>query len=398
MFLEKISLKQFRNYKSAELSFSSPVTFFFGQNGAGKTALLEAMYCALRGQSFLSSIQAQFIQKGEKKTQISLFLREEEGKSQIQSSFSLENSFLKKELLYCGKKVRNSSLFKRFPCFVFTEASLKCIRQSSYERREFIESLFYTDEQLKAKKEFYQILNQKKQLLKNYKKDLIKEKDFKELFSIINLAFLEKSKKISMARWDILSQWYQFLPEISQAFFNSKPELSFSYRIKEKLPVELTFNSTERKLEQDKDDQSLDVQQKRESQKQNFFKYLEKDLFDKAELEMQTGLLLSGPQKHEILFLFNNEDSRSFCSKGQQRAYVLSLFLSHLKSIPQAFLFLDDVLLELDESVQINFLQLLEKNHCQIFVTNCKMMPLKIKNSSSFYIEKGTARELKDRN
>jgi len=70
MFLEKLSLAQFRNYERAELSFSSPITFFVGENGSGKTSLLEAIYCALRGQSFHSFAPAQFIKKGEKESKI----------------------------------------------------------------------------------------------------------------------------------------------------------------------------------------------------------------------------------------------------------------------------------------------------------------------------------------
>ena len=379
MFLEKLSLQKFRNYNQADLIFSSPITFFIGKNGSGKTSLLEAIYCALRGQSFHSFVQSQFIKKGEKTAKISLFLKEKEGSSQVQSSFFLKDFSMQKEHLYCGKKVRSSFFLKKFPCFVFTEASLKCIRQGPYERRDFIESLFYTDDQLRSKREFYQVFKQKKQLLKNYKKELIKDKDFFSLFSVMNQTFLEKSKNIVQSRLEILNQIFKFLPTVSQSFLNSITQLSFSYQIKENVfkQESQTYNK------------NTEQNQELEGQKLSICKALEEDLKEKKQLEIQTGLLLSGPQKHEILFLFEGEDSRSFCSKGQQRAYILSLLLSHLKSIPQAFLFLDDVLLELDESVQEKFLHFLEKNHCQVFLTNSNMIPFKVKNSSFFYIERG---------
>ena len=445
MFLEKLNLKQFRNYSEAELSFSSPLTFFVGQNGSGKTSLLEAIYCALRGQSFHSFVQTQFIKKGEKSARIELFLKEKEGNSQIQSSFFLNDFSLRKELLYCGKKVRSSLFSKKFPCFIFTEASLKCLRQGSHERRDFIESLFYTEEQLRAKKEFYQVLKQKKQLLKNYKKELIKEKDFLALFSVMNKTFLEKSKKIVQARLEILNQIFKFLPEVSHDFLNSKTKLGFSYKIREsslkdsfryqEVPfggrskpeqkikeIVETIKNPKREMIEQENEKPIKISQKefrtlnkiskeqilleqnhikdefreQESARQSLFKSIELDLEEKRQIEIQSGMTLSGPQTHEILFLFQGEDSRFFCSKGQQRAYILSLLLSHLKSIPQAFLFLDDVLLELDESVQKRFLQLLEKNHCQIFLTTCNIIPFEVKKSDSFYIEKGQIRKLKN--
>lgn len=437
MFLEKLSLRQFRNYNQADLDISSPITFFIGKNGSGKTSILEAIYCALRGQSFHSFVQTQFIKKGEKQSKISLFLREIEGQSQIQSFFSLkENNSLQKEHFYCGKKVRSSFFIKKYPCFVFTESSLKCIRQGPNERRDFIESLFYTKEHLRVKKEFYQVLKQKRQLLRNYKKGLLTEKNFLSLFHILNQTFLEKSKKIVQARLEILNEIFKFLPHISSSFFSAEPHLGFSYKIQDnssKRSISFQSNFLEKQKKKEKEHQTeiskeslkavnsrkqteplrrqdgieqesserafLEesfIGQEIERQTLDFYKSLELDLKEKEQLEIQLGAPLSGPQKHELVFLFNEEDSRSFCSKGQQRAYILSLLLSHLKSIPKAFLFLDDVLLELDKSVQEKFLHLLEKNHCQIFLTNCNIVSFKVKRSSFVYIEKGQIKKLSE--
>lgn len=385
MFIKKLCLSKFRNYEQAELSFSSPVTFFLGKNGSGKTSLLEAIYCAFRGQSFHSFVSSEFIKKGEKESKIRLEIKEKEGDSEIQSSFFFKDISLKKEHFYCGKKVACSFFLKKFPCFVFTESSLKCIRQGSQERRDFVESFFWTEEQLQSKKEFYKILKQKRKLLKDYKKELVKEKDFYPLFDAINLAFLEKSKKITKIRLDILKQIYGPLQSICPSFFNSPPSLDFSYQIKEAPGRQPPFQS-----------QSLQSQDSLNSEKESFLllESIERDLKKKKALEIQYGLPLSGPQKHEILFFFNGEDSRSFCSKGQQRSYILSLLLSHLKSAPQAFLFLDDALLELDEGVQKKFLHFLKKIHCQTFLTNSNIIPFTVEKSCFFHIEKGHIKKL----
>ena len=361
MFLKKISLTNFRNYTKAQLKFSSNLNIFIGENGGGKTSLLEAIYCGLRGRSFHPFIQDQFIQKNENKAQVLLFLKEEHGFSDIQASFFSKGS-LRKELVYCGKKATRSFFLKKFPCFIFTEASLKCIRQGPVERRAFIEEFFYSDEQIKIKEDFYRVLRQKKQLLKNYKKSLIGRREFFKLFSAINQKFLEKSYEIILIRLQILNHIFQSADQMSSFFFKSEPVLSFSYQIKENQEIKA---------------------------KDDFFSFLKQDMESKKDREVEAGIPLSGPQKHDILFLFNGEDSRVFCSKGQQRGYILSLLIGYLQSVPQAFLFLDDALMELDEKIQEKFLRLLEKSHCQVFLTNSNMLSFNIQKTSFFYVKKG---------
>ena len=365
MFLKKISLTNFRNYKKAQLDFSSNLNIFIGENGEGKTSLLEAIYCGLRGRSFHSFIQDQFIQKNENKAQVLLFLKEEHGFSDIQASF-FSNGSLKKELIYCGKKAPNSFFLKKFPCFVFTESSLKCIRQGSVERRAFIEDFFYSDEQLKIKEEFYRVLKQKKQLLKNYKKALIGGRGFFRLFSAINQKFLERSYEMVLVRLQILNHIFKSASQISSFFFKSEPSLNFSYQIKENQEIK---------------------------SRDDFFPFLKQEIEAEKDREAEAGIPLSGPQKHDILFLFNGGDSRVFCSKGQQRSYILSLLIGYLQSVPQAFLFLDDVLMELDEKIQEKFLRLLEKSHCQVFLTNSNMLSFNIQKNSFFYVKKGQIKQ-----
>ena len=360
MFLKNLVLTQFRNYSELSLDFSSKINFFYGGNGQGKSSLLEAIYCALNGKSFLSCVHTEFVQKGRQKTRLRLSLEEEEGLSWLESLFYWKEPHFKKDHFYCGKKVSSSFLSQKFPCFVFTEASLKCIRQGPSERRSFVEEFFSSKEDIQTKKKFEQILNQKKQLLKNYKKALINKEDFLKLLSINNRSFLRQSCDLVQARLRVLESLFYERDSIS--FFHSpETRLEYSYRISSDLMLD----------------------------KELIFSLLEKDLLSKTPREIEAGIPLSGPQKHDIRFLFNGEDSRTFCSKGQQRAYILSLLLGYIQKLPKAFLFLDDVLLELDDSIQKKILNFLEKSHCQIFLTNCKITPCFIKKASVFKVQEG---------
>ena len=368
MFLKKAELFQFRNYEYLSLDLSQFINIFVGENGAGKSSFLEALYCALRGKSFHSFVSGQFIQKNKKSSKVCLTLKEEEGFSNLEADFFLSDFRLKSEILYCGKKKKPAFLIDRFPCFVFTESSLKCIRQGPGERRNFVEGCFFSSQQNQAKNSFDKLLKQKNQLLKNYKKDLILKADFLSFLETLNKSFLKASYDLVQARLETLDRLYSALPDITAYFFKEpKPFLSFRY-----------LTEGNKALKKDSDILSL----------------LKEELDKRTRQEIQAGVSLSGPHRHEISFLFNKEDSRSFCSKGQQRSYVLSLFLSHIKAFPQAFLFLDDVLLELDEGIQKKFLSFLEKKNCQIFLTNCKIISFNTEKMSLFYVKEGRIKRI----
>ena len=359
MFLKKLLLSHFRNYSNLSLDLSSRINFFYGENGQGKSSLLEAIYCALKGKSFLSGVQSEFIKKGSEQASIRLFLQEEEGDSCLESQFFWQDNRFKKKQSYCGKKLSPSFLSQKLPCFVFTEHSLKCIRQGPSERRNFVEEFFSSKEDLKNKRAFEQILRQKKQLLKNYKQALISSEDFHKLLSVTNQVFLKRSYDLVQSRLNILEELFA---SKTSFFKSSDTQLEYSYKI----AGEGFFDRADLLL------------------------VLEKELLSKQDQEIRAGVLLSGPQKHDIQFLFNGEDSRTFCSKGQQRAYILSLFLGYIKKLPKAFLLLDDVLLELDERTQENFLNFLEKSHCQIFLTNCKITTHFNQTAGVFRVQEGT--------
>src|SRR6187402_3569255 len=61
MYIEKISLLNFKNYVELELSFSSQINLLAGLNGSGKTNLLDAIYCLCLTKSFLGSTDQQMI-------------------------------------------------------------------------------------------------------------------------------------------------------------------------------------------------------------------------------------------------------------------------------------------------------------------------------------------------
>ena len=61
MHIDKIKINNFKNYNSAEISFSSKINFLYGKNGAGKTNLLDAIYYLSYGKSMINSFDLENI-------------------------------------------------------------------------------------------------------------------------------------------------------------------------------------------------------------------------------------------------------------------------------------------------------------------------------------------------
>ena len=62
---DRIFLQNFRNHRETEISFSRNLTIFCGENGAGKTSILEAIYALFFGKSFRAKKREDFIKFNE---------------------------------------------------------------------------------------------------------------------------------------------------------------------------------------------------------------------------------------------------------------------------------------------------------------------------------------------
>ena len=97
MYIKDLCLIQFKNYEEAQLNFSSNINCFVGNNGSGKTNLLDAIYYMCFCKSYFNSIDTQNI-NFEK-----LF-------------FTIEGTFDRKDQedkVFCGVKRGQKKVFKR---------------------------------------------------------------------------------------------------------------------------------------------------------------------------------------------------------------------------------------------------------------------------------------------
>ena len=113
--------------------------------------------------------------------------------------------------------------------------------------------------------------------------------------------------------------------------------------------------------------------------------------------EIQSGGSLVGPQKHDVIFLYDGNDSRFYCSQGQQRSIILAFKMAQIVYHQRVHgyypvLLLDDVLSELDLGKQESLISTLNQTETQTFVSTTDVSlisKLSMSNSRVFNIKNG---------
>ena len=354
----------FRNYK--EFSFSpEKFNIFYGLNGQGKTSLLEALFTGLRGKSFRPYTSFDFIQSEQNQASVHLRIREEKGEAVIISSF--QRCETKGSFIYCGKKTTRSFLEKQFPILVFTVEKIDVIKRDAGQRRNLIDEMLSFHGKKYALQRYKHSLQQKKALLSAYQKGNYSLNEARELLSVLNETFLQRAVELMKERLSLLNDLFRHVKTVAETLFSPPtPQLSFLYHI------------SHSSIKTAKEGEHL----------------LRDNLNEKMDIELKSGHSLVGPHRQDIKFLFNDQDSRTFCSQGQQRLFILSLIASQINPLNPPLLFLDDVLSELDDKAQHRLLSFLKKTEAQVFLTSCKKVPCTTKKISFFSIKNGTINPL----
>ena len=113
--------------------------------------------------------------------------------------------------------------------------------------------------------------------------------------------------------------------------------------------------------------------------------------------EIKSGVSLVGPQKHDVIFLYSGNDSRFYCSQGQQRSIILAYKMAQIVYHQRIhgfypLLLLDDVLSELDLLKQESLISTLNQTETQTFVTTTDVLllsKLSMNRASVFKIQNG---------
>lgn len=366
MFLKKLELLNFRNYKTCSIDFPANKTILVGKNAQGKTNILEAIYYLATLSSFRVSSDSELIHWGESSAKIKADIVKNESNINLDVFISPPNQ---KVLKINGlKKSRYSQFLGNLLVVNFGISDLLLLRGTPSDRRGWINNAIsqlypiYNERLSKYNK----IRTQRNNLLKEFKGNIYPTQAQKDNLSVWD-------DQIIIAGSNLIHLRQKYLKEINKIAHKKHKHISIGEE-----NLLLKYNST---ITGDFDAEKDEI-----IQADKIAEIYTEILKEKHKEEIIRAQTVIGPHRDDISFFINNIDAKSFASQGQQRTIVLALKLAELDFIQNIvgeypLLLLDDVLAELDQ-VRQNFLLDSIKEDVQTIITT-----VDISNFESPYLE-----------
>lgn len=369
MRLSSLEIRNYRNIEECSLVLSPRLNIFIGDNGQGKTNFLESVHILLQGESFRYGVNSTLIQFNKSQSVLNTLIHNNDLDYRVQMLISSA----KKEILLNGKKTTKLEKYLP-PVVLFSPESLSIIKESSDERRQLIDSVIRSiyKNGINVLNDFKKALRTRNKILKDYRDEKVSREMTLQTLESINPSYFKLATELTCLRINSLNEIKNdveiYLKKIDQ---KNNVEFNFEYIISDQKVIE---NSLE-----------------------NIHKILQKRAQELASAELASGITLVGPQKHDVIFLYNGNDSRFFCSQGQQRSIILAFKMAQIVYHQRVhgfypILLLDDVLSELDQGKQAALILALNEIQTQTFLTTTDVDVLKKLNmdqSQIFRVREG---------
>lgn len=369
MFLYQ-TFYNFRNLKNDTIDLSSREVYFVGENGQGKSNLLESLYYSAYGTSFRTHNESQIIKNGEKAFSVnSMFKKSDDDMQKITLVF--ENG--KKRIDKNGKRIQDrKELINTIPCILFCHDDMKFAIGEPECRRFFIDQslTLYDNLYIDDIRNYKKILKSRNLILKNHQYDLLET--FDSQLAYYGLIIQEKRKKAIFQFNEIFGKIFYEVTGIEGVKIVYEP--SWKEIITEKLT----------------DDNKI-ITEKNFPSSQDIINLL----LSRQELDKRFETSMSGPHRDKINFIKDKVLFVPTASTGQRR--LLSLILRIAQSIYytrvtglKPVLLMDDVLLELDPDKRAKINSLLPEYE-QLFCTFLPGEPYEryMKDTTKVYNIKG---------
>lgn len=337
MYIQELSIVNFKNIEHAEFKFTEGLNCFIGNNGAGKTNLMDAIYYLSFCKSFLNSVDAQNI-------------RFDQDFFMIQGKYTrLESD----EVVYCGlkrnqKKVvkRNQKEYKKLsehigliPLIVVTPSDTNLITGGSEERRRFVDAVIsqYDAVYLESLIRYNRALQQRNNLLKQF---ALHNNFQQETIEVWDDQLVKYGKQIFTVRKEFIQKLQPIFQKYYELISGGKEVVGL-------------------KLESDLNEGDFDLLLKDSQGKDRMFQYTTR-----------------GIHKDDFEFELAGYPIRKFGSQGQKKTYLVSLKLAQFDFMKEIsgmtpILLLDDIFDKLDKNRVEQIVKLVADDHFgQIFITD----------------------------
>lgn len=337
MHLRKITLVNFKNFESQSFDFEDRINCFVGNNGVGKTNVLDAIYYLSFAKSYFNPIDTQNIRHSENFFMI-------EGAYQINGKVDTVICSLKRGTK--KKLKRNGKAYKKFsehigylPLVIISPTDRDLIIEGSDIRRKFIDSVISQSNKhyLQTVINYNKVLAQRNSLLKyfalNRTFDPINLKVYNEQMQTYGSVIYNKRKAF-------LSEFIPIFKRRYKAITSSKEDVNLTYKTQ--------LN--------------------------------EVSLLELFELNLERDRVLqftsSGIHKDDLTFEIDGYPIKKFGSQGQQKSYLIALKLAQFDFIKaqskiKPILLLDDIFDKLDDLRVAQLISLVNNNEFgQLFISD----------------------------
>lgn len=337
MLLENLSLLFFKNYEEASVTFSPHINCFIGDNGSGKTNLLDAIHYLSLTKSAFNSSDAQNIKQDADFFMVKGRFIVDDEKHTVQCSLKQGQ----KKTVTHNKAVyeKLSDHIGRFPVVLISPYDTDLIREGSEERRKFFDSLIsqLNHQYLEQLIQYNYILKQRNSLLKQFAERNYFDRDY---LQILNEQLIAAGEKLALERKTFLDTFVPIFQKHYRHISDSSETVTLTYK------SQLLGSDFAQLLHQ----------------------------HERKDMILQRTTV--GPHKDDFIFLMDGMPVKNFGSQGQQKSYVIALKLAHFEVMAaqqhhKPLLLLDDIFDRLDEKRITKLMQMVAAHTFgQIFLTD----------------------------
>ena len=331
MWIKKIELKNFRNYKNQKLELNKNVNVLYGENAQGKTNIIESIFLCSMGKSFRAKKDKEMIKLDEDSCSVEV----EYEKSDREGKIKIEIGNKKNIFVNDIKIKRLSELLGKINIVIFTPDDIEIIKGGPDQRRKFLDIMI---SQLKPN--YIHILSLYQKTIEqrnNYLKQIKEEQKDENLLEIWDEKLAEYAIKICEYRKEFIEKLKPKMEKLHKEITNNKEEIKIEY----------VTECLDKKI-------YLDL------------------LKERRKLDILKGFTTKGVHRDDFVIYINGRQLNVYGSQGQQRTSILTLKLAELNLIydeigEYPILLLDDFMSELDKSRRESLVQHIKET--QVIIT-----------------------------
>ncbi len=337
MHIRHLNLINFKNIQQAEINFSPGINCLVGENGAGKTNVLDALYYLSFCKSYFNSVDSQNI-------------------THTQEFFVVQGQYERQgddEHIYCGLKKAQKKHFKRnkkeygklsehiglLPLVMISPADEQVINEGSEQRRKYMDGVISQYD-----KPFLDDLMR-------YNRSLLQRN-----------ATLKQIKESGSCNYSMLDLWDEQLDHLAQRIYSKRADF-----IKELVPV---FQKYYAYISDGKEEIALNYKSHLHNGD------LKTQLLEVRAKDNALGYTTRGVHKDDLELLLESYSIKKIASQGQKKTFLIALKLAQYEFIQKhngikPILLLDDIFDKLDDARSKRLLQLVSEDvFNQIFITD----------------------------